>query len=190
MKSRDIQIKFKVHNIEEFLNMLSRDNFILVGGTFETITRYDFEDDRLEKEGIFIRTKDGFDNTITLKEKTHHQTQFKYFERKTLNFEIENCEDMKYLLNKIGLTNTYTMQKYRIVWKKGRLTINIDELPFGVYCDIRACSQDIDKFINRYNIKSFYNCTYWEIYDEIEPNHTDKNILFKSDHIFKLTSLI
>ena len=190
MKSRDIQIKFKVHNVESFLNMLSRDNFVLVGGTFETIIRYDFEDDRLEKAGIFIRTKDGFDNTITLKEKTNHQTQFKYFERKTLNFEIENCEDMHYLLNKIGLTNTYTMEKYRIVWKKGRLNINIDELPFGVYCDIRASSQDIDKFINRYDRKSFYNCTYWEIYDEIAPENKDKNILFKSDHIFKLTSLI
>lgn len=115
MKKNDIQIKFKIVDVDVFLEKLRKNKYILIGETFEKTTRYDFEDERLARQGIFIRTKNGFDDTITIKEKTPNKTQKKYFERENATFEIENCDSMKYLLEKIGLTKTYIMEKYRII---------------------------------------------------------------------------
>lgn len=58
-----------------FLEKLRKNKYILIGETFEKTTRYDFEDERLARQGIFIRTKNGFDDTITIKEKTPNKTQ-------------------------------------------------------------------------------------------------------------------
>lgn len=75
MKKNDIQIKFKIVDVDVFLEKLRKNKYILIGGTFEKTTRYDFEDERLARQGIFIRTKNGFDDTITIKEKTPNKTQ-------------------------------------------------------------------------------------------------------------------
>ena len=69
MKKNDIQIKFKIVDVDVFLEKLRKNKYILIGETFEKTTRYDFEDERLARQGIFIRTKNGFDDTITIKEK-------------------------------------------------------------------------------------------------------------------------
>ena len=188
MKKNDIQIKFKVENVDAFLEELRKNKYILIGGAFEKTTRYDFEDERLAQNGIFIRTKDGFCDTITIKEKTPKKTQKKYFERKNATFEIEDCDSMKYLLEKIGLTKKYIMEKYRIIWKKESVELHLDELPFGIYCEICSSEKEIDNIVNKFDIQTIYNCTYWEIYDQLGNNK--KNIQFTKDHIFLTDSLI
>ncbi len=187
MKKSDIQIKFQISDVDAFLEKLKKDRYILVGGAFEKTTRYDFDDDKLSKQGIFIRTKDGFNDTITIKEKTQNKTQKKYFERENATFEIENCDSMKYLLEKIGLTKNYTMEKYRIIWKKGEVELHLDELPFGIYCEVCSTEKEIDKIVSKLNIKNVYNCTYWDIYNQIDNDK--KDIKFEKDHIF-LTDLL
>ena len=77
MKNNNIQIKFKVENVDIFLEELRKNKYILIGGTFENTIRYDFEDERLLKNGIFIRTKNGFDNTITIKERSKDKSHKK-----------------------------------------------------------------------------------------------------------------
>ena len=188
MKKNDIQIKFKIADVDAFLEKLRKNKYILIGGTFEKTTRYDFEDERLARQGIFIRTKNGFDDTITIKEKTPNKTQKKYFERENATFEIENCASMKYLLEKIGLTKTYIMEKYRIIWKKGEVELHLDELPFGIYCEVCSSEKEIDKIVNGLGVDTIYNCTYWEIYNQIEGDK--KDIKFEKDHIFLTDSLI
>lgn len=188
MKKKDIQIKFKVADVDVFLENLRKNKYILIGGTFEKTTRYDFEDERLAREGIFIRTKNGFADTITIKVKRPNKMQKKYFERENATFEIENCDSMKYLLEKIGLTKNYVMEKYRIIWRKGKVELHLDELPFGIYCEISSSEKEIDNIVNKLNVKTIYNCTYWEIYNQIEDEK--KDIKFKKDHIFLTDSLI
>lgn len=188
MKKNDIQIKFKIVDVDVFLEKLRKNKYILIRETFEKTTRYDFEDERLARQGIFIRTKNGFDDTITIKEKTPNKTQKKYFERENATFEIENCDSMKYLLEKIGLTKTYIMEKYRIIWKKGEVELHLDELPFGIYCEVCSSEKEIDKIVNRLGVDTIYNCTYWEIYNQIEDDK--KDIKFEKDHIFLTDSLI
>ena len=163
MKKNDIQIKFKIVDVDAFLEKLRKNKYILIGGTFEKTTRYDFEDERLARQGIFIRTKNGFDDTITIKEKTPNKTQKKYFE-------------------------SYIMEKYRIIWKKGEVELHLDELPFGIYCEVCSSEKEIDKIVNRLGVDTIYNCTYWEIYNQIKDDK--KDIKFEKDHIFLTDSLI
>lgn len=187
MKKSDIQIKFKIEDVDAFLEKIKENKYILIGGAFEKTTRYDYEDERLLKNGIFIRTKNGFSDTVTIKEKVPNKQQKKYFERENTTFEVENCDSIKYLFKKIGLTKSYLMEKYRIIWKKGRVEIHLDELPFGIYCEVCSTEKEIDKIINRLGIETIYNCTYWEIYNQIEDKK--KDIKFEKDHIFLTNTL-
>lgn len=187
MKKSDIQIKFKIEDVDAFLEKIKENKYILIGGAFEKTTRYDYEDERLLKNGIFIRTKNGFSDTVTIKEKVPNKQQKKYFERENTTFEVENCDSIKYLFKKIGLTKNYLMEKYRIIWKKGRVEIHLDELPFGIYCEVCSTEKEIDKIINRLGIETIYNCTYWKIYNQIEDKK--KDIKFENDHIFLTNTL-
>lgn len=184
---QDIQIKYKVENVDEFLENLRKSKYILIGGTFEKVIRYDFEDERLANKGIFIRTKNGFSNTVTIKEKDSFAKN-KYLKRENKTFEIEDCDAMKYIFEKIGLTKLYEMEKYRIIWKKEKTEIHLDELPFGIFCEICAPEKEIDKIIRHNYIKEIYNCTYWDIYHKIGSDK--KDILFEPEHIFLANSII
>ena len=46
----------------------------------------------------------------------------------------------------------------------------------------------LDKIVNRLGVDTIYNCTYWEIYNQIEDDK--KDIKFEKDHIFLTDSLI
>ena len=188
MKKRDIQIKFKITDIDDFLDKLRINKYILIGGTFERTIRYDFEDERLRRRGIFIRTKNGFNNTITIKEKSQNKMKKKYFERKNTTFEIEDCDSMKYLFEKIGMTKTYVMEKYRIIWKKVGIELHLDELPFGIYCEVCSSEKEIDNIVKKFKVKTIYNCTYWELYEQLEKDK--KDIIFVESHVFLTNSLI
>lgn len=186
---KDIQVKFKVDNIREILEKIQSLNYVLVGGNFEKIIRYDKEDESLSKQGIFIRTKSGIDEVLTIKEKTSDSKNYKYFERETSSISVENCEVLDHIFKKIGLTKLFIMEKYRLTFKKGKSTICVDELPFEVYCDICDTEANIDKLLKQFSIDDFYNTTYWEIFENLSGINNPQNIEFRKEHIFKLTSL-
>ena len=186
---KDIQVKFKIDNIRKFMDKLQLLNYVLIGGNFEKITRYDDEKDSLSNNGIFIRTKSGIDEVVTIKEKSMASEKYKYFKRDALSMEVENCDVLDHIFRKIGLTNLYIMEKYRLTFKNNKSIICIDELPFGVYCDIIDTEKNIDRLLKIFNIDDFYNTTYWEIYEKLSGIVNPKKIIFEKDHIFMLASL-
>ena len=42
------------------------------------------------------------------------------------------------------------------MWKKGKVELHLDELPFGVYCEICSTEKEIDKIVSKLNIKNVY----------------------------------
>ena len=186
---KDIQVKFNVYNIRRLIDKIQELNYVLVGGNFEKITRYDDEHENLSKQGVFIRTKSGINEILTIKEKITDSNNFKYFERETLNMEVENCDILDYIFKKIGLTKLFVMEKYSLTFRKGKSTISIDELPFGVYCNINDTEINIDKLLKYFNVKKIYNTTYWEIHEEKTGMKNTQSITFDKNHVFMLTSL-
>lgn len=188
----DQQIKYELQDFNKFLKELRGQSAIFIGGNFELTVRYDYEDLRLSKNGIFIRTKTGFENVLTIKEKTD-VCQSDYFQRKKREIEIESPEELKYIFEKIGLTNQLVMEKYRQLWKLDDIYISIDELPFGIYMEIKGSSKQINKILKKFGFKKsqVINETYWDIFKKKIDNgeiEYSKDIKFDSSHIFKIAT--
>ena len=83
---------------------------------------------------------------------------------------------------------TGTDEKNLIGLRSYPVELHLDELPFGIYCEVCSSEKEIDKIVNRLGVDTIYNCTYWEIYNQIEDDK--KDIKFEKDHIFLTDSLI
>lgn len=191
---KDQQIKYELEDFNKFVKQLREESAIFIGGNFEQTVRYDYEDLRLSKSNIFIRTKTGFKNVLTIKEKSEN-IKTNYFQRDKREIEIESTEDLDYILNKIGLTNQLVMEKYRLLWKIDDIYICIDELPFGIYLEIRGDNKQINNILKKFNLKKtkVINETYWDIFNKkikSEEIIYSKDIKFDANHIFKIATII
>lgn len=189
MKKINREIKVDVRNLD-IINTLRSSKAVLIGGIKEITTRYDTEDRHFECMGKYIRTMEGFKNTITLKEKV--KDEFDFFERDQFDVEIDDIENMKIILKKIGLKPILKMEKYRLKWILNGVRINLDELPFGMYLEIHGSSSEIGETIERLNLNLCEKIplSYWDIYQKHRKNYniTEENIIFPKDYVYKLMS--
>ena len=190
----DQQVKYELQDFNRFIKKLRDESSIFIGGNFELTIRYDYDDLRLSNKGIFIRTKTGFKNVLTIKEKEDNN-EGDYFQRNKREIEIESTNDLEYILEKIGLTNKLIMEKYRLLWKIDDMYICIDELPFGIYLEIKGTSKQINSVLKKFDLKKSkaINETYWDIFNKKIENEEvaySKNIKFDSNHVFKIATII
>ena len=136
------EIKIKIKDPEEIIYKLREKSAILVGGAKEITTRYDFKENELEKKGKYIRTRTGFNNIISVKEKITDNNE-EILTRNDIEVEISNIKNMKYILKSIGLIPKFQMEKYRLKWMFNGNTINLDELFFGCYMEIHGSKEEI-----------------------------------------------
>lgn len=188
------EIKFKVENVNSFINLLREKSIVLIGGYKEKTIRYDNKDSSLEREGKFIRVRSGIKNVISIKEKLNNNNDNDNFlKRNDIEVEVSDIKKIQYILEQIGLHETFTMEKYRLKWKyNDEVELNLDELPFGVFLEIHgneknaiAASKELG-----FNMKNAKKGTYWDIFEEfkkennIEPNI--KNIEFGEGYSYKI----
>lgn len=189
------QIKFKINNYNDFLNFLREKGAVFIGSAFEITKRYDNDKEALTKKNIYIRTRSGFKNVLTIKEKTTANLNFnKYFERKTLEIEVEDLEKLEYALKIFGLKPILRMEKYRMVWKVNDIIFNIDELPFGIYLEIRGDNLPIEKILKLFNFQEnqIIADTYWDIFKDLQNKNNypnQKDIIFDKDFSFKICKI-
>lgn len=188
MKTIQKQVKYKIENFDALSKKLIQLEAVFIGGFFEKTIRYDTVDHYLFDHGIFIRTKSGLRNVLTLKEKTRKNDNT-LLERYATEIEIDDIEKMEYILSRIGLTNKIIMEKYRLYFRWNHIEISIDELPFGIYLEIKGDDKEIRNLSKQLGFKSkdMITVTYWDIYDKIK--HNDNNdIQFDKNHIFKIAT--
>ncbi len=185
----DRQIKFKIDNIDTILNKFRNLNAVFIDGVFEKTTLFDNENGELQKNGIFIRTRNGYENTLTLKERDD-SLKHDYFERKKTTIEIENVDDMNYVLKVMGLINNKVMEKYRLSWIIEQINVTIDELPYGVFLEIHGDDKEINKICELIDIKkeNIINETYWDLAKQY--GYLKKDIVFGRKHIYLLGSFM
>lgn len=186
MKKVKQEIKIDVTNID-IVKKLRNSKAILLGSKQETTIRYDTEDKKYEKSGKYIRVMEGFKNCITLKEKVNEND--KLFERDEFEIEIDDVENTKIILEKIGLKPILKMQKYRLKWNINGIRINIDELPFGLYMEIYGNEDEIQNVLKKLEIQDEPKIigTYWDIYELYkDKNNFNENIIFSKGYDYKL----
>lgn len=187
----DTQIKIFVEDFDQLMKKMHNLEGIFIGGTFEKTIRYDNENSTYENKGIFIRTKSGFNNVVTIKEKEESDIEVDYFHRLKTEFEIEDIESMEYIFSKIGLNKQLILEKYRLLWQIKNTTISIDELPFGIYLEIKGSNEQIEEIIKllEYEDKPIINQTYWDIFYELKKHgeYLDADdIRFPNNYLFKI----
>jgi adenylate cyclase class IV len=94
-------------------------------------------------------------------------------------------------MNEIGFTKRHIMEKYRLLWFYKDMEFYIDELPFGVYLEIKGEKKEIDKIITLLRLKESeaIKLTYWEIYSKLNNDINAENIVFDCNHVFKISTL-
>lgn len=178
------EIKVKVDNPAQIVNKLQSIGAEFLGGALEKTIRFDTPNMDFEKAGKFIRCRSGFHNTITLKEKIKNSDP-NVRARKETEFDIEDIEKMKYILESLGLTHTMTMEKYRQNWQLDKVSITLDELCFGIFMEIEGEETEIENTCKLLGVNPNEKIlvTYWELWKEVSDK---KDIVFDNDYNFQL----
>lgn len=175
----EIEIKFKITQVKNIRKKIKKEGGIFISKTFERTVRFDTPAKKLEKNGLFLRTRTGFKNVITLKQKVDNK---KFREREEIEFEISEPEKMKTILEKLGFTKIKIMEKYREKWELKNTEIVIDNLPMGNFIEIEGEEKDIKKVVKilELDFKNGIISTYWDLWNEFckKEGIKNKNIVF------------
>jgi len=178
--NNEVELKFKVDNYVNIKNLLKKLGAEFVGKAFERTVRFDTENQSLEQDGKFLRTRTGFKNVITFKRKIENN-DFK--EREEVEFEIADTEKMNYILKNLGFSKILIMEKHREKWNFNNTEVVLDELPMGNYMEIEGDEESIVKVANslELNLDDKITGTYWDIWKDFSKKNgiDDENIIFK-----------
>jgi len=165
---QEIEVKFKIDDLDLFENKI-----IEVGGklvfdkVFQETIRFDTPEEDLQKRGTFIRVRSGEKNTMTLKKKLH-AVDAEYKERLELEMEIGSIEMATKILEELGYSRKFIMQKYRTEYALSGTILALDRLPFGNYIEIEGGKSQIESTILQLGIDGSERLTgsYWHLFDE------------------------
>lgn len=173
---KEIEIKFKIKNPKFIRRKLEKVGAKFLGKAFERTVRFDTKDKKLEKEGKFLRIRMGFKNVITFKRKIKQKDE-KFREREEIEIEISDPKKMETILNKLGFTKKWIMEKYREKWEWGSAEIVIDKLPFGNFIEIEGNEKSILRTIKilGFDLKDGITATYWGLWENYRRKKGIKN---------------
>lgn len=180
MEKIEKELKFKIDNPETLINQLLKNGATFLNKSKERTIRFDTPKLDLERKGIFLRVREGSKKIITLKEKIGENEAVKT--RKETEFEIEDIEYMRYILERLGFNYIRIFEKFRINLTYKGTTVSIDELPFGIYIEIEGEENDINLVMKELGFRDEDKIvgTYWDLFEK----HKQKNNLGGEDILF------
>lgn len=119
--------------------------------TFEKNILFGHKKLKFEKDWILRLRKFGKKNILTLKTSAKGKKGFKV--REEINILVEDFENMKNILEKIGFFEAFYYEKYREDYIYNGLNISLDKTPIGNYVEIEGDYKNILKFLKKINVK-------------------------------------
>lgn len=141
----EIEVKLKVSDIKEIRQKLL-DIGCQIDKDFyrEWNALYDFSDGRLEKSRQALRLRlIGKKAFLTFKGQPQKSRSFKI--REEYESEIKNVRHFKKILKKLGLRPVFEYRKKRMLLRKDRVKICLDETEVGNYLELEGKRSDIVK---------------------------------------------
>jgi len=180
---KEIELKFKIDKPGLFREKLKGKGAKFLGKTFERTIKFDTKNGSLIKQRKFLRIRTGFKNTITLKRKTKPKDE-EFKEREEIELEISNPKEMEIILENLGFTKKWIMEKYREKYQLKNAEIVIDRLPkMGNFIELEGTKKIIKQIakILGLNFKDRITATYWGLWKDYCKKHgiKDENIIFK-----------
>ena len=180
---KEIEVKFKVVDFKPIRKALKKSGARFLGRAFEKTTKFDTPDGFLRRHNLWIRTRTGFKNVLTMKEKIGRDNK-KFKQRKEIELEISDVQKMGWILKRLGFPKTLIMEKYREKWCLKKTEIVLDKLPFGNFIEIEGKPDSIEKTekILKLMPKDRIITTYWHLWEEIRQRKgiKNKNIVFRA----------
>jgi len=178
--NREIEIKFKIDSPAIIRGKLKNQGAKFIGKAFERTLLFDTSKREFSNSGRFLRIRTGFKNALTFKRKIDNK---KFKEREEIEVEISDPEKMKTILEKLGFTKAYIMEKYREKWQFNNAEIDIDKLPFGTFIEIEGSPRTIQKTAKILGLdpQKGITITYQALWEELTKKRGIKygNIIFK-----------
>lgn len=180
--SIETEIKFQVEDLAALAEKIKS-----VGGvglhlnSFQRTILKDTPDLQLRGRGVFLRVRDGEKKIMTVKSKVPGSDE-KFKERQELEIEVSDVAMAERMLDVLGFTEKWIMEKYRSEYLLEGTVLALDRLPFGNYLEIEGGKDSIDKVVKILELENEtrLTSTYWHLFDEYKQanNLAGDNIVF------------
>lgn len=180
MSEIEKEIKLKIDSTRELIKKITGSGFQLIKARFfEDNFLFDFENKRLLLKGCILRLRFMKGKGIlTYKEPSSVPSLAKV--RKEIETEVDNPSALFSILENLGLKVIFRYQKYRRVYKKGDLSLSIDETPIGNFIELEGSEQDIITEAGNlgFSLSDFIKESYMEIFFK----EKEGNMVFEEDN--------
>ena len=185
--NREIEVKLLVSDFSDLAEKIRAAGGVLLQPEFfQRTVRFDTPEQSLKSNKTFLRVRSGDQNVITLKRRIDGgELEAKGFkEREELETEIGDIEKVRQIINILGFTREWIMEKYRTDYRLGEVIISLDRLPFGIFVEVEGEPTDIEMAIQKLGLTEVARSieTYWGLFDEYKKKHnlSGENIVFGS----------
>ena len=147
-KNLEIEIKLKVINLADIKKKITQLGFTAEGERqLEYNIVFDFEDFSLNRKGLLLRLrKFGQVNILTLKKPVKKSEQNQNYKiREEVEVSVINFENMRHILQTIGLKPVFIYEKNREYFKNKDIQLMFDETPIGNFIELEGEKSEIDK---------------------------------------------
>jgi adenylate cyclase class 2 len=150
---REIEIKFRVHDLRGLARRLRAAGFRLVTRrTHEMNTLYDLPGAVLRARGELLRLrKYGSKWTLTHKSggrKARHSSRIE------LETGVADGKKMEAILRALGYAPSFRYEKFRAEWTDGKGQVVVDETPVGNFCEIEGAPRWIDATAKKLGVRA------------------------------------
>ncbi len=142
----EIEVKVRVKDLEAFRQALFQSGAELLKERYrEDNTLYDFPLRTLFQNGSALRVRRA-GKKIFLAFKGAPQKSRRFKVREEFETEVKNEKQTYKILQSLGLAPMFRYQKFRTVFRKGRLKICLDETAAGPFCEFEGEKNEIIKY--------------------------------------------
>jgi adenylate cyclase, class 2 len=178
MIESEIKIKLSLKEVEKTISILKKLKAKIEFCAKQITYRFDTKDKKLENQKIFLRTRTGEVNTLTLKRRSKNFTK-NIKSREELEIDLgkqKNISVLNKILSILGYKHKTIMEKYRYQWDLDNCKIAIDELPFGFFIEIEGNPKVLFLLKDKIGLKKLPSLTetYWDLFNK---HNKDKKIV-------------
>lgn len=103
---------------------------------YELNLRFDYPDRRLTREHRVLRLRRDVKAMLTYKGPA--QPDLPVSTRREIEVEVDDFDVARHLLEALGLEVSVIYEKWRTTYRLGTAEVVIDEMPYGIFCEIEG----------------------------------------------------
>lgn len=183
--NKEIEVKLLVADFSGLAEKIKVAGGVLLQPEFfQRTVRFDTPEQSLEANKTFLRVRTGDKNVVTLKRRIDgSELEARGLkEREEVETEVGDTEKVRQILNILGFTREFIMEKYRTDYHLDETVISLDRLPFGNFVEVEGEPEEIETTIQKIGLTEAERSarSYWGLFDEYKKkyNLSGENIVF------------